>query len=49
VLVSRGDGPVLVATLRQMIQGIDPWNPAAPDLEVIDGGQEGPSLLQGVR
>ncbi|MGO3796630.1 MAG: hypothetical protein ACTJGR_05870, partial [Pauljensenia sp.] len=49
VLVSRGDGPVLVATLRQMIQGIDPWNPASPDLDVIDGGQQGPSLLQGVR
>lgn len=48
LLVSRADGPVLVATLRQMNQGIDPWTPA-PDLEVIDGGQEGPSLLQGVR
>jgi hypothetical protein len=48
VLVSAGDGPMLVAVLRQVLAGAGP-EPPAPDLEVMDGGQEGPSLLQGIR
>lgn len=47
VLVGAGDGPTLVAVLRQMI----PQHSAGRggDPEVIDGGQAGPSLLQGLR
>jgi hypothetical protein len=48
VLVAADDGPMLVAVLRQVLAGAGP-EPPAPDLEVMDGGQEGPSLLQGIR
>ncbi len=44
LLVSAEDGPLLVAVLRQVLTG-----PAGPELEVMDGGQSGPSLLQGIR
>ena len=48
VLVSREDGPVLVALLRQILAGAAGGS-SVPDLVVMDGGQTGPSLLQGVR
>lgn len=47
VLVGAGDGPTLVAVLRQMIAAHS--TRGAGDLEVIDGGQAGPSLFQGLR
>lgn len=43
LLVSRGHGPELVALVRQMAVGGNPWS---PELEVLMGGQPGPSLLQ---
>ncbi len=47
VLVGAEDGPTLVAVLRQMIAAHS--TRGAGDLEVIDGGQAGPSLFQGLR
>lgn len=47
VLVGAGDGPTLVAVLRQMISAHS--TRGGGDLEVIDGGQTGPSLFQGLR
>jgi len=49
VLVAAGDGPTLIAVLRQVLAGSASPDAPAPDLEVMDGGQSGPSLLQGLR
>lgn len=45
LLVAAGDGPDLVALVRQIVAHESPW---AADVEVVDGGQAGPSLLQAV-
>lgn len=47
VLVGADDGPMLVAVLRQVIAAHS--TRGTGDLEVIDGGQAGPSLFQGLR
>lgn len=49
VLVGRDDGPLLVAVLRQVIAQLGAVDRPSGDLEVIDGGQVGASLLQGLR
>ena len=43
LLVAADDDQMFVGTLRQIMAGID-----GVELSVMDGGQEGPSLLQGV-
>ncbi|MDU1522804.1 MAG: hypothetical protein E6905_10155, partial [Actinomyces sp.] len=42
LLTGAADGPNLTATVRQMLA------PDINELEVIDGGQAGPSIIQGL-
>ena len=42
LLIGAADGPNLTATVRQMLA------PDINELEVIDGGQAGPSIIQGL-
>lgn len=45
LLMGRGDGPELAALIRQLIARYSP----IADITVIDGGQDGTSLIQGLR
>lgn len=46
VLLGRGaEGPLVVATIRQMLT----FDHLSADVDVLDGGQPGPSLIQGLR